>query len=227
MKLLVIILTAVYLSACASTVEEVHYFTAYDDDEKPVNFYRLSVNGQTDMSRSRYVSGYYDERAVDLFFNEIKVAKATDDNSKLFLDDQESPGTGKKLTPLNPTSNDGAFLLVLSNNADSIVNAIGSFAESQVVAQSLSALLMKDRYKEKLQSDAKLSVERMNAAALKAHLTTLLTTANAAATEDESKSVHLSILSALARELGHDATFESFEQARTWFSTERNVANAQ
>lgn len=220
------------LSACSSTVNERHYFAQYDaETDKPVNFYRMTISGSSEMSRSRYISGYYDERAVDLFFNEIKTlpeaqAAERENIPALFSNTQTNPGTSDKLVPLNPNSGNGAFVLVMSNNADSVVNAIGSFSESQVVAQTLTALLNKDQFREQIRDTATAEVERSNASALKANLTSLLAAAKAAGNADAER-LYLQALNALARDLGHDESFEDFDKARAWFALEREVsANA-
>jgi len=220
------------LSACSTTTFEKHYFAHYDEaTSKPVNFYRMTINGSSKMSRSRYIAGYYDERAVDLFFNEVKTLTGTEEVNReniapIFVDGQINPGTTDKLIPLTPTSGNGAFVLVMSNNADSVVNAIGAFAESEVLAQSLSALLMKDRYKERLASDASASINASNATALKTNLQNLITAAGTA-TNADAEALYLSALNALARDLGHDESFADFTAARTWFAVEQEVANGQ
>lgn len=71
------LLAATLLVGCAATVQENHYFAAFKDgvDGAPreaVQFYRLRVDGDAQFTNARYLSGYYDERAVSLFFNELQ-----------------------------------------------------------------------------------------------------------------------------------------------------------
>jgi hypothetical protein len=62
-------LMALALGACTN-FQEVHYFKTIDNSGNPVNFYRLTIKGDAGFSSANYVSGYYDEAAVDLLFNE-------------------------------------------------------------------------------------------------------------------------------------------------------------
>src|SRR4051794_298126 len=67
-----IMLTAISLAGCASVFDEKHFFKskAVDAQGQPVNYYRVEVKGTTMLSSSRYISGYFDESAVDRYFNE-------------------------------------------------------------------------------------------------------------------------------------------------------------
>lgn len=51
------------LAGCSATVEERHYFAAYRDSgagtREPVQFFRLSVSGQSQFANTRYLTGYF------------------------------------------------------------------------------------------------------------------------------------------------------------------------
>jgi len=123
---------------CAN-IREDHYFKSYSKNAGvATNYFRLTVKANADLSSARYIAGYYDERAVDLFFNEIKSAAGTNQTnpSKLFMDNQESPGSDEVLKPLDPQQQ-GAFVMIFSTNAEAVANTIGNFAK----AMSLQMLL--------------------------------------------------------------------------------------
>lgn len=210
------------LAGCATTVAENHYFAAFKDkpdgNREPVQFYRLSVDGNSQFTNTRYLTGYFDERAVSLFFNEIKAPA----NQKLFDDTMVLPGSGgTKITPLSPTAENGAFVLIMSTNADAIANTIGSFAESQVVADSLTRLLNRDRFLAKTQSDAKLSINKAEATSLVAQVTAHTQAATSAATSELAAASYRRALTALAQTLGYRGPeFTSLERARDWFALE-------
>ncbi len=210
------------LTGCAAAVHENHYFAAFKDGapnvREPVQFYRLAVDGNAYFSNARYLSGYFDERAISLFFNEMRGSAS----AKLFEDNQTLPGTdGTKLTPLSPTGTDGAFVLVMSSNADSIVNAIGSFAESQVVADALTRVLNKERFQSKLQSDAKLPVLKAEATALVARLDADAGAATGALTGGLARASYLRVLTTLAQSLGYTGQqFASLSDAQAWYTLE-------
>src|SRR6266404_2610957 len=74
---LLIGISASLVSGCATAFKESHYYQSVNPKtNKVTNYYRLTVKGYAAMSSARYVSGYYDERAVDLYFNEVKVAES-------------------------------------------------------------------------------------------------------------------------------------------------------
>lgn len=210
------------MAGCASTVEESHYFAAFREDpvkgREAVQFYRVNVDGNTQFANARYLTGYFDERAVSLFFNEMKSPA----NSQLFEESRTLPGSpDTKLTPLNPANGEGAFVLIMSTNADSIANAIGSFAESQVVADSLTRLVNRSRFQAKATSDAQLSVQKAEAAALVSRLDSSATAAKQAATGAAAAVSYRRALTALAQALGYSGPeFGSFDEARSWFNLE-------
>lgn len=63
------------IAGCASSFAEKHFFKSVDQQGYTINYYRLKVNGSTFLSSSRYLSGYFDERAVDAYFNQITQPK--------------------------------------------------------------------------------------------------------------------------------------------------------
>ena len=168
------------------------------------------------------MSGYYDERAIDLFFNEIRTP---DTPSTLFPANQTNPGTDTKLTPLSPTAENGAFVLILSSDADSVANTIGSFAESRAVASAITNLINRDQLTEKQESDAVLPTQKAEAEALLASLRAQMDIAGAADTATKAETAYLRVLGTLANELGGDRDFANFAEARTWFELEREATS--
>jgi hypothetical protein len=209
------------LASCHSRISERHHFASYQGDGvTPVNFYRLTVEGSTRFTSSRFLSGFYDERAVDLFFNELKPPP----NSRLFGDDQKSPGTTDAVKALAPTPEHGTYVLILSSNADSVANAIGSFAESEVVADALSNIISSDQIRLKQESDANLAVQKAQAEALLTELSRTIADAGSAPDRAQARAGYLRVLAALARSLGHEGSFASFKEARAWFEREKGAA---
>ena len=109
--------------------------------------------------------------------------------------------------------------LIMSTNADAIASTIGSFAESQVVADSLTRLLNRDRFLAKSQSDARLSVNKAEATALLAQLTAHAQAATTAATSELAAASYRRALTALAQSLGYTGPeFDTLAKARDWFA---------
>ena len=207
---------AVLLGGCSSINETHHYASFGPDGTTPINFYRLKVEGSTQFSASRFLSGYYDERAVDMFFNELKVPA----NSRLFADDAKIPSTDTKLQPLSPDAANGAYVVILSSNADSVANTIGAFAESEIVAEAITNLVSADDVRAKRESDAGLAVAKQRGDALYAYLSAQLQNAAAATTGADARDRYLRTLNEIAAELGATAPFKTFDEARTWFALE-------
>ena len=155
-------LISVFLVASCASIKEDHYLASVTKKgERPTNYFRLKVRGSSQLSSARYVAGFYDERAVDLFFNELKTA---DSSSKLFADAVKSPGSNEVIKSLDPSKR-GAFVMILSTNADAVADTIGSFAESGVAAEAITNLVNQSRIREARRTDAKLKVQQNRAIA--------------------------------------------------------------
>jgi hypothetical protein len=214
---------ALPLAGCSAMVHENHHFAAYRDNvdgvREPAQFYRVTVDGSTWFSNTRYLTGYFDERAVSLFFNEIKAPA----NQKLFDDAMVLPGAapGTKLTPLAPSPENGAFVMIMSTNADAVASTIGSFAESQVVADAITRMVSRDRVVAKGQSDARLTVQKAEATALVSQLDAQTKAAREANTGTQAAASYQRALTTLARSLGYTgADFDKLDDARNWFALE-------
>ena len=226
---LVTALALAQLIGCAATIHENHYFAAYKETapnvREPVQFYRLTVDGDSHFANTRYLTGYFDERAVSLFFNELRSSSAS--GSKLFDDNMKLPGAdpSTRITPLSPTPGEGAFVLIMSTNADAIAGTIGAFAESQVVADSLTRMLNRDRFLAKTQSDARLSVQKAEATALVTRLEAQARAAKEAATGEQAATSYRRALTALAQSLGYTGPeFATLADARSWFTLDTSRA---
>jgi len=214
------------LLGCAADVKERHYFASFKTNERnerePVQFYRLSIKGNVNLSNARYLSGFFDERAVSLFFNEMRAPSG----QRLFDETRRLPGApaGSTLEPLSPQDGKGAYVLILSTNADSVANAIGSFAESQVVADALSLALNKDKVVARQQSDAELQTSQLEG---KAVFDQIVANVNLAADEASTTSAatkrtaYLRALNVIARGLGYQGPYlADIAAARAWFTSQ-------
>lgn len=217
------------LTGCQATIHESHYFAAHRLNDRgkrePVQFYRVKVDGHTEFSDTRYLTGYFDERALSLFFNEIKAPPG----QKLFDETVKLPGADPetKLVPLTPGPENGAFVMIMSTNADAVASAIGSFAESQVVADAFTQILNRDKVTAKLASDAQLPVVKAEGDALNSVLRTHATAAAGAVRGDAAATSYLRALNAIARALGHQGgDFRSTQEARQWFALESSRAGS-
>jgi len=169
----IIVAICVLLPGC-SAVREQHHFAEYSKsagpelaNAKPAAFYRLTVKGNVRGAGARYVSGFYDEDAMDLYFNEIK-PKTRDLFSQPKTEgvDTSANGGAKGATEvLSAKPTDGAYMLVLSSHAKAVVQAIGNFAQAKDTADQIAALLGRNDRRAEIQSEAFVSVGKESAKA--------------------------------------------------------------
>lgn len=220
MKRIFLIVLVVAIAGCAN-FEEQHYFTsATTTDERATNYFRLRVRGGAQLSSARYVAGFYDERAVDLFFSEMKTA---DTSSQLFVEGQKSPGGGEIIRPLDP-SKTGAFVMVLSTNAQAIANTIGNFAESSVTAQAITNLVSQSELREIQRANSQLQVQQNRAAAVAGRIGGLLAQLPDDGSRIESEEIYLRILNVIGEAVGARQNFRTIEEASEWLDAFQDVA---
>lgn len=234
------------LSGCGANFQERHHFATLDTKTKEViNIFRVTVKGDVQMANARYLAGYYDERAVDLFFNEVKATDLTD--ARLSARGGVPPiftsidCTGKseaecqvlynnrlRTIPIGSnTSPTGAFVMILSTDADAIAGTIGAFAENETVVGSAMYLATRSQRDDAATVAARAGVVGNTRTAAIAELSTLFGQAATAADEKSRDRLYLSILQAAAAGLAPEAapTFQTYKEAQAWFAARpRSVA---
>lgn len=145
-KSIIAFLMIIMLSSC-STFYETHYFKdkvgleSGQQSNKVSNYYRVKIKGYSFLSSSRYVSGYFNQEAINLYFNEIKQASS----AKLF-NTKETNGAKSLLT-----NEDGdELVLVFSTNAKAITDQVGNIAKNQTILNSIAQLTQGEKIKEAL-----------------------------------------------------------------------------
>lgn len=212
------------LSGCVTAFKENHYYQSINPKSNRVtNYYRLTVSGYAAMSSARYVSGYYDERAVDLYFNEVKVSETSEKDTStqtLFTQEVKDPGTSDVIKPLSPDTQHGAFVMILSTNAASVSRTIGQFAENQVVADAITNLANRDAL---LRATSTSVVRAANANATADELSKLMSrlpsTEGTGPGPKETEAALLRVTNSLATALaGYPMAFATLDEAATWFA---------
>jgi hypothetical protein len=232
MKKAFLLFLLVLLSGCATTFKEDHYFKSVSGNGGPAtNYFRLRIQGHAGFSSARYIAGFYDERAVDLFFDEMKSASSQDvaKIDSLFQGGEFELANGEKIAPLSPSLKNGAFLMIFSTNAKAVANTIGEFAESQVVADAITNLVNREDLLSAARAGAAVKVTEQRAKAVTAELESLVNAlpSDDAPDKDATSKGALRILSAIAQAQGHLASFQTIEEARGWFQSEAAGPEAQ
>lgn len=145
LKTILVVLSLVTLVSCSSFSEE-HYFkdrvtSSTNGDVNIVpNYYKVKICGYSFLSSSRYVSGYFDQNAINLYFNEI----VQPENAKLFNTKTDSDNNQCLIT--NESGNE--LVVVLSSNAKAVTEYIGSIAKNQNILNSIAQITQKERIEE-------------------------------------------------------------------------------
>ena len=225
----ILFVVALLAPACTSFSED-HFFGVPQSSlggtgVAKENYFRVRVKGRAALSSARYVSGYYDERAVDLFFNEVKASSgAQPDVRPLFVNDQKNPGTDQNIKPLDPDEAHGVFVMIFSTNAKVIADVIGQFAENQVVADAITNLVNRDTVRRLQGADPQPIFEREQAKAVAAELERLMgmVPTAPAAPKDATLRAYLRVFNLIARAQGRDETYDNFAEAAEAFGSGGN-----
>lgn len=118
--------------------------------------------------------------------------------------------------------------MILSTDATAVANAIGQFSESNVVAQSITNLINREKVAAAREQEARRSVEARGAAAVAAELEALLGEVDgSAASKDELEQAYLRVLNSIGAALGRASAFRDVEQAEAWLEARRGSAGGQ
>ena len=213
-KYWIVLCTCVFLAGCASSFSEKHFFKSVDAQGNPVNYYRLNVEGRTSLASARYLSGYFDEKAVDAYFNQI-----TQPRDASFRDVVNSDG--KDIQPLSDDLKGRKLVLLLSSNSDAIAQQIGQFANNQAVMADLTRLIYHDRIIDAREAQTAANLQQSRGKALanigERIIAKISDTADAATIESNI----LFYVNRLAAEFGNTTPIRSLDDAKTWLEYNR------
>jgi|GEM_PF-5405783 len=203
---------ALGLVGCNARFTETHYFASTDQKtNKPINYYRVTVDGRVFGGDARYLSGYFDPDAVEAYFGEF-----SQPDSATFAAQPRKTGDEPEIESVDPRKANRQLVMILSSNSDKVANEIGTIAQSQQLAGSLAVLASGDRLREL--EDASSAAKRRNA---QVTLTIRQLSAAFEALGDTPSAADLDrrllpLFNELARVLGATETFTTFEQAAAW-----------
>ncbi|AZA91763.1 hypothetical protein EG343_14635 [Chryseobacterium nakagawai] len=118
------------------------------------NYYKVEISGYSFLSSSRYISGYFDQNAINTYFNEFT--------------QPENGNILKNNTFTNETGNE--LVLIFSTNAKAITNQIGSISKSQTVLNSLASIVEKGKTEESKKINSQLEILDIDINQLKSHV---------------------------------------------------------
>lgn len=229
---------AAMLCSCGVSMQERHYFASVNKTTgETVNVYRLTVSGGAGMANARYIAGFYDERAVDLFFNEVRASNlGTTANNASAPNIFDPTCTGADaaacsnernrrlgIVPIgDPQRTDhGSFVLILSSNADAIAGTIGQFAENDANVQAALFLATRDTHQQAAQIRAADPFVDRGRAATYVEMKALFDAVPAAPAANAANrtQAYLAILQAAAAGLDPATApqFTNMDEAKAWF----------
>lgn len=209
---ILLVISTFVLNACQSA-KELHYFKSEE------NYYRLKINEWAFITSSRYISGYFDETAVNRYFGEILRPDSIAFISEIPENDSSPQNGEEELSPLEKDP-DNTFVMILSTNSSAVADQISTLAKNEEILDMIARMANKEVLDENQQLMAKKkSLEdktgkiRMASEQFIGTMDSLQVIEN----PDYLKSNLLSYLSYIATLSGETVIFDDFKGAKIWF----------
>ncbi|MCO7227541.1 hypothetical protein [Pleionea sp. CnH1-48] len=201
------------LSGCVVMHDESQLFKSKGE---PANYYRVKVSSAAFMTGAKYSSGFYDEKALDIFLNEFGEHSESNENSEGSIQNNYEDPKRKNVSIKSLASN-GVYAYIFSVNAEEITRTIGAFSENQVAADHITAILNKERIK--LVDEKRSNVEQklLKRQAVASELDALMK-AIPSSPPPSSLSGYDNILNAIGKALGYKKGFSNWDEARAFFN---------
>ncbi len=217
MWLLIVITLCIVATGCVSVVDEQHFFhsNSRDKQQRPVNFYRVEVEGVTLLSSARYLAGYFDESAVDTYFSEFAQPKG----GKF-----PGPTSQEKVQPLDPALAGRQLIMLLSSNSDEVATQIGALAQSERTTAAIGRLINRDLF-------SAADTAQLNSEQLKSRAKSLMTLAEStllnitdpkALEQSDALNRVIVFVNELVKGMGYSVTFADLSSAKTWLAAHAN-----
>jgi hypothetical protein len=197
-----------------SSFSERHFFKSEDAYGNPVNYYKLSVSGKNFLSSTRYLSGYFDEKAVDAYFNQFSQP------DKGLFDGTIKTGGGN-VKPLEDALNGRKLVLLLSSNSDAIAQQIGQFANNHAVMSDLTRLIYRDHIKEANSAKTSADLQQIRGKALADIGDKVIGGMADNADQATAKANFLFYANRLAAEFNNTVPFATLDEAKIWLDYNR------
>lgn len=193
----------IIIISCQSS-KELHFIKQSD------NYYRLKINQHAFLTSSRYMSGKYDENAVDYYFGEI----GQPDSAKLIK---------KEITLINQNGNeiplDKTLMFILSTNSQEVSDQIGNFSANEETLQLIARLSKIEILTENQKLISERNSIETNISDLFLFGDEIIKSLNDDNIE-ETKTLLLTFLNYLASNRGKKIGFENLEEAEKWYYEE-------
>jgi hypothetical protein len=221
MKLLpaiVLSLGALASNVGCGTVRETHYFRSQSPSSAFPNYYRVQITADAGATKVRYLSGYFDEKAVEQYFAEFAQPERfpMPGEAKAHSGDGPEPANGNNLQPIDPKLDERSLVLILSTNVDDVAAQMGALAENIQVQSALTGIVNKEELAAARQQAAELDTDRKQARELHYIATAVSSKLAAGAADAEKNAEVLRLVNELARYLGSNEHFTDLDKAKAW-----------
>lgn len=219
-----------FLAACSSArIHEVYHFPGTRNGEV-VNYYRVEVKGRVHGTQLRYLSGFFDNNALDRYFNSFSqpddgifvpaasAASGSQPKSNAVLLENKAETTlprpqADETRDADPSGKGRKLVLLLSQSTEAIAEAIGELAQTEAFAGVVGRLVFRDQI-------AAAQSQRRSADRLERDLAAARTEAVELASrleDDENTEAELlQFANQLSAALGAKEPFESAKEAVRW-----------
>jgi hypothetical protein len=146
-----IVMSTLVLGGCTMTAEERHHFKSVGEGH--TNYFRVDVKACSRLSSARYLSGYFDESAVDTYFGSYKQPEGARLSGKesgppavsspppRSEESSADRTAAREVVPVDPTKSGKKLVLLLSSNSDEVAQQIGTLADGEEVSRLLRKLV--------------------------------------------------------------------------------------
>lgn len=228
-----------YLAGCSTASRETHYYRAISEDGTVKNYYKLDITSSSELASSRFVSGYFDEQAVNQYFSEVTGGRQTLPGTTPSTQSQSKPSTTTdtavspkdvdssvtRIEPAGPGRNGTKLVLLLSSNSDAIANEIGAIADGQQISNLVGQILSREKQAELDSASLQLNKQYDRAGEIIELGAVTLTPENLKSStkqeRDLSKAAILNMVNKIALSLGAPEPFDDLEAAKRWLSVNR------
>lgn len=202
---------------CSYAKVKEHYHFPGVRDGRIENYYRVDIEGVVSGNQLRYASGFFDQSALNRYFNEFAQPKNMSlVSSQIPERNHEIPLAADEIREADPQGQGRRLVMLLSQNSEAIAEQIGDIAQSEALASVVSRLVfaedIAEMEAEKIDADRMADLLRTNRASA-GRLAEIVEDLNAEELKDELKNYVQQIGSALGA-----TKLDELDLARSWLA---------
>lgn len=218
---------------CHAIVKEQYFLATPEADPETRNYYRVTVRGRAFASRSRYVSGFFDDKAVEEYFGEF----SQPDGGTLPSAAKDADGAPEECkghsaereeckavddTAIDQRLENRSLVLLLSANSDAVAGQLGAMAENEHLMDVVGTMLSRGNQEQVTEREHELGELEARTDAFRSRAEALLATPEVVQQADV-----MALANQLASILGASERFADAKQARRWLDARRDALRGE